>query len=81
MTIDEIRQIPDLDINVTPLVEDAFYFLKALGGELSKDAGNKAVERMNRLGYDVQEIQEALLTAERMMGNIRKYGIACEEWA
>ena len=30
MTFDEIKRIPDLQIEVTPAVEDAFYFLRGL---------------------------------------------------
>lgn len=80
MTFDEIKRIPDLDIEVTPLVEDAFYFLKALGGELSEHAGQKAVERLQQKGYSEEEIRQALDIATRMMENIKKYGVACAEW-
>lgn len=80
MTFDEIKQIPDLQISVTPIVEDAFYFLKALNKELSEQAGQQAVERLRQKGYSQNEIEVALNTAEKMLRNISKYGVACAEW-
>ena len=80
MTFQEIAQIPDLQITVTPLVEDAFYLKKALADELSVTAGTKAVERMQRDGYSQEEIYNALQMADRMLANIKKYGVACAAW-
>lgn len=80
MTQEEMNRRLALDITVTPIVEDAFYFKKALDGELSKEAGTQAVRRLQQAGYSQEEIKEALDTADRMIENLKLYGQPCLEW-
>ena len=80
MTFEEIKQIPDLQIEVTPIVEDAFYFIQSLEGSISDEAGIKAAERLQSEGYTKDEIRNALVSADKMIGNLKKYGVACAEW-
>ena len=80
MTQDEINRKIALSIKVTPIVEDAFFFKKAFNGELSEEAGTKAVRRMQQAGYSEEEVYEALQLADRMIENLKLYGQPCLEW-
>lgn len=81
MTFDEIKQIPDLQIEVTPAVEDAFHFLYGLekNGEDITDAQVRCGQRMEH-EYSHEESMEAMKKAYKMLDNLDKYGIACAEW-
>lgn len=75
MTFDEIREIPDLQIDVTDVVEDCFYYKMFLLGRISLEAGMKAEERL-MFKYTQKELENAFALADRMIDNIDKYGIA-----
>ena len=80
MTFEEIRQIPDLQIDVTPATEDAFHFLYGLdqkGIDLT-DAQIRCGESLRQ--YPDEEIKVAKENAFKMIDNIRKYGVACAKW-
>ena len=81
MTFEEIRQIPDLQVNVTPAVEDAFHFLYGL--EKSEDNMTDAQRRCGQHleAYSENERLNAIHEAYRMLDNIAKYGIPCAAWA
>ena len=81
MTFDEIKQIPDLQIDVTPAVEDAFHFLYGL--EKGQDSMTEAQLRCGKHleQYPENEKKQAIHEAYRMIDNISKYGIACAAWA
>lgn len=70
----------DLNVKVTPLVEDIFFFLLALAGEISGEQGMKVLDRI--IGkWTKEEYFDAIITAEKMLVNKYKYGVACAEWA
>lgn len=80
MTFDEIKQIPDLQVEITPAVEDAFYFLY---GVITK-AGN-ATEAQEHCGehlkgYPLDVQKQAIADAMKMVDNLEKYGVACAAW-
>lgn len=75
MTFDEIREIPDLQIDVTDVVEDCFYYKMFLLGRISLEAGMKAEERL-MFKYTQKELENAFALADRMINNIDKYGVA-----
>lgn len=81
MTKEEIKEIPKLQIEVTPIIEDAFHFL--YGVEKSKeeitDAQANCGKRLEK--YTREERLEAVHYAYQMIDNLEKYGIACAEWA
>lgn len=96
MTKDEALQIPDLCINVTPVVEDAFYFLSHLENQKPIDEILNMSEEEEK-DYDLicdasqhagdrllkvpkDERMEAVRLAYQMIDNIRKYGVACYDW-
>ena len=81
MTKEEIAQIPDLQINVTPAVEDAFYFLQGLEKREDDitDAQVNAGKRLEK--YPRDERMEAVHYAYKMLDNIDKYGIPCAAWS
>lgn len=97
MTFEEIKQIPDLQVDVTPAVEDAFYFLQSLDKELPDATEEETLEKYEarlaslvdpglRAGSRLaslppQERTDAMLEASRMMDNLKKYGVACAAWA
>ena len=70
----------DLNIKVTPLVEDCFYLLLAINDEISEEQGAKVYDRIKG-AWTKREYEEAFLTAQRMIENLKKYGVACAEWA
>lgn len=80
MTFEEIKRIPDLQIKVDGLAEDCFYLKMAALGRISKEVGERTIENI-RGRYPVEEYEKALRTADKMIKNIDKYGIACADWA
>ena len=96
MTFDEIKRIPDLQVNVMPAVEDAFYFLHGLEKEMPDPMEDESAEDFEaRLLASVQpsinagnrltelpasEKQMALREAYRMIDNLKKYGVPCAAW-
>ena len=79
MTFDEIKQIPDLQIELTPLIEDCFYFQMALAGKISDEKGQEAMDRMDLRRND-PDYKKSFETARKMMANLKKYGVACAAW-
>ncbi len=83
MTEDELiqREI-DLDIKVTPEIEDAFHFLYGL----EKNGEDITEEQLNcgkhlRTSYPNEDVKKAVVVAYKMIDNIKKYGVACAAWA
>lgn len=97
MTFDEIKRIPDLQIDVTPSVEDAFYFLNSVESALPEQQQDETIEQYEKrmqastehikgAGERLQKLSEddrhkAIQDAYKMIDNIRKYGIPCAQWA
>lgn len=81
MTKQEALLIPDLQIEVTPAIEDAFYFLQGVEKREDDmtDAQVNAGKRLEK--YTRDERMEAIHYAYQMLDNIDKYGIACAQWA
>jgi hypothetical protein len=97
MTKQEAMQIEDLQIKLTPVIEDAFYFLShienqkpideilAMDDQQEKDydlfcqASQHAGDRLLKVSR--VERMEAIHYAYQMIDNVRKYGVACAEWA
>ena len=97
MKKEEALQIPDLCIDIDSVTEDAFYFLsytenpKPLEEILEMDeqqerdydlfcqASQHAGDRLTKIPRE--ERMEAIRKAYQMIDNIKKYGIACAEWA
>lgn len=79
MTFDEIKQIPDLQIEVDELTEQCFYLKMALTERISDDAGRKILDNIKGK-YTESEYKAALDKADRMIRNIDTYGVACAEW-
>ena len=108
----------DLNIEVTPAVEDAFYFLRSTESEIPEpkedepvelyearldamyENSAKAGERLAKIPYEVpntelKELMEIYKTRNKesllgnledkklhkMIDNLKKYGVACAEWA
>lgn len=80
MTKQEAQNIPDLDIRVTELIEDAFYLKMAVDGRLSEEAGQRAANRLHKTYGTHEQLMDALYTADVMIDNLHKYGIACAQW-
>lgn len=80
MTHQEALQIPDLDIEVTDIIEDCFYVKMAVNGNVSEKAGQDASQRLKGMYCDAKQLTSALNTADRMIDNLRKYGVACAAW-
>ena len=80
MTFDEIKQIPELQIEVDDLTEQCFYIKMAIAGRISDEAGEKNWDNIKGK-YTEEEYKRALDTADRMIGNLDKYGVACADWA
>ncbi len=70
----------DLQITLTPLVEHCFFVLLALDDKISEEQGSRMCDALKGK-YTKEEIKQGLDTAKRMIDNIEKYGVACEEWA
>ena len=85
MTRQEALQIPDLCIEVTPLVEDFFYSMLEGKGEINHSGAN---DRIKTLAEDytsgkVKELppfMQAVEMAEKMYNNLQRYGVACADW-
>lgn len=69
----------ELDIHVSPLVEDCFYVLLGIDKKISEQRAMNATRRV--LGHTKEEYADALKTARQMIDNMEKYGVACDEWA
>ena len=96
MTFEEIKQIPDLQIEVTPQVEDAFYFVHSLQSELPESTDEETPEQYEErldafidaglnaakriMELPYDEKWKAINTAYRMIDNIDKYGVPCAAW-
>lgn len=81
MTKEEAKQVADLQIKVTPAIEDAFHFLYGVENEEEDitDAQANAGKRLEK--YSREERMDAVHYAYQMIENIEKYGVACAEWA
>ena len=82
MTFEEIKNIAELQIEVTPAVEDAFYFLNGIENSVSdiNEAQILCGQRLRSV-YSEEEAKDAIKKAYMMIDNIKKYGIACAAWA
>ena len=80
MTRQEAMLIPDLDIEVTDLVEDAFYLKMSVDGKISEEEGQKAANRLHNNYKDSEQLMDALNTADEMIHNLECYGVACLAW-
>lgn len=80
MTIEVIKRISELQIEVDDLTEQCFYVKMALLGRISDEAGEKNYNNIQGK-YSREEYRNALAKADRMIENIDKYGIACAAWA
>lgn len=69
----------DLNIEVTPLIEDVFYVMLALDDKISSEQGEKIFNRI-RGRYSEEEYYQAIVVARQMVNNIQKYGVACAAW-
>lgn len=76
MTILDAIEIPELDITVTEVVEDCFYYKMALLGRISHEQGELTENRL-RGKYDKDTLEKAFATADRMINNIDEYGVPC----
>lgn len=79
MTFNEIKSIPELQIEVNDLAEQCFYVKMAALGKISKEIGEKTLDNIKGK-YPVEDYEVALRTADKMISNIDKYGIACAAW-
>lgn len=77
MTKEEALQIPDLNIEVTDLIEDCFYLKMALDKRMSKEKGKEAFARIKERNED---IADALEIADKMIDNLVMYGVPCAAW-
>lgn len=85
MTRQEALQIPDLCIEVTPLVEDFFYSMLEGKGEINHSGSNDRIKTLaeDYLNGKVKELppfMQAVDAAKRMYDNLQRYGVACAEW-
>lgn len=80
MTKEQALLIPELDIDVTELVEDAFYLKLAVDGKISEEEGQKAAERIHSRYENSAQLTDALNTADEMIYNLECYGVACAAW-
>ena len=71
----------DLNIKVTPAVEDAFHFLYGVNKE-DADITEEQIRCGQRLqqNYSRTERLEAIHAAYQMLDNIDQYGTPCAEW-
>ena len=69
----------DLDIEVTPLAEDFFYLLLAADKKISEEQGMKIYDRIKGK-WSKEEYLQAIKTAQKMVKNVEKYGVACSAW-
>lgn len=96
MNRQEAIQIPDLCIEVTPAIEDAFFFLNNIeNGRSIKEIVDmtddeyeqygKSCDAANNAGVRLLKVPhnerwEAIRQAYKMIDNIKKYGVACADW-
>lgn len=85
MTKEQALQIPDLCIEVTPLVEDFFYSMLEGKGEIPHSGANGRIKELseNYLSGKVKEMppfMQAVDAAKKMYDNLQHYGVACAEW-
>ena len=80
MTFEEIKSIPELQIEVDELTEQCFYVKMSMLGRISAEAGEKNYNNIKGR-YADGEYKKAFDKADRMISNIDKYGIACADWA
>ncbi len=80
MTFEEIKNIPELQIEVDDLTEQCFYVKMAMLGRISDAAGERNLNNITGK-YAEGEYKKALDKADRMIANLDKYGIACADWA
>ena len=87
----------DLNIEVTPEIEDAFYFLRSVETDIPDAEEDESVEeyekRLSRLcdapvragqrleKLPFEERMQVIRKAYQMIDNLKKYGIPCAEWA
>lgn len=76
MTLLEAIEIPELDIEVTDIVEDCFYYKMAMLGRISKEQGQLTENRL-RGKYDKASLEKAFASADKMIDNIDRYGVPC----
>ena len=79
MTFNEIKNIPELQIKVDALTEQCFYVKMACLGRISDEAGEKNYNNIKGR-YTKDEYDKAFSTANKMIENIDKYGVACADW-
>ena len=79
MTFEEIKQIPELQIEVDDLTEQCFYVKMSLLGRISNEAGKKNYDNIKGK-YSEEEYLSALDKADMMIVNLDKYGVACAKW-
>lgn len=85
MTRQEAQQIPDLCIEVTPLVEDFFYSMLEGKGEITHSGANDRIkgiaeDYINGKTEEPPQFMQAVETAQKMYENLQKYGTACADW-
>ena len=85
MTKQEALQIPDLCIEVTPLVEDFFYSMLEGKGEITHSGANYRIKTLaeDYTSGKVKELppfMQAVDAAKRMYENLQRYGVACADW-
>ena len=78
MTKEEALKIPDLQIEVDELTEDAFFWGMAQEGRISSEHADKAIKRIEK--YTDEIPLEVFIKVQKMIKNIDKYGVACAEW-
>lgn len=69
----------DLELKVTPIVEDLFFAYLSVKGKVDENTGNKLAERV-RQKYSANEISDAMMIVLQMERNMEKYGIPCSGW-
>lgn len=84
MTKQEALQIPDLCIEVTPLVEDFFYSMLEGKGEIKHSGANDRIKTLSE-DYingkvEMPPFMQAVESAKKMYENLQHYGVACAEW-
>ena len=79
MTFEEIKQIPDLQIEVDDLTEQCFYVKMAILGRISDKVGKKNYDNIKGK-FSEEEFYVALKKVDKMIDNIDKYGVACAQW-
>lgn len=80
MTKKEAQKIPSMRIEVTPFVEDCFFYLLGQENQLSEKQKEKALNRVSGKDYSLEEYYKAMLLAKTMIENNKKYGVPCADW-